>query len=179
MVVEVVCVFIYVTITSSTLLDLVIINNPNAALSCDVVPQEVADHDLISIAVDISKPKRIPVVRTFRHLRNYNKDDFCFKIFQNNELFNLILDTDDVNRQVDIYSSAFTDCLDECAPYVTKEIRRPHTPWMNDDLKEAMKLRNEAQERLKFDRINIALQEQYKREKKHVKTLIAKTKTQY
>ncbi len=67
----------------------------------------------------------------------------------------------------------FIDCLDECAPYVTKKIR-PHTPWMNDDLKFAMKRRNETQKKLKFDRINIGLQEQCKGEK-HVKTLIAKT----
>ncbi len=91
------------------------------------------------------------MVRTFCHLGNYNKDDFCFKLFKKDELFNLLLDTDDVSRQVDIFTSTFIDCLDECAPHVTKKIRRPHAPWMNDDLNEAMKLRNETQERLKFD----------------------------
>ncbi len=86
----------------------------------------------------------MPVVRTFRHLGNHNKDDFCFKLFQNNEYFNLILDTDDVNRQVNIFTSTFIDCLDECAPYVTS-----HETWKWDSKK------------LKFDRVNIALQEQY------------------
>ncbi len=129
-------------------------------LSYDVVSQGVADHGLISITVDISKPRRMPVLRTFRPLGNYTEDDFCFKLFQNNELFKSILDTDDVNRQIDIFISTFIECLGECAPHVTKEIRRPRAPRMNDDLKEATKLRNETQKRLKFDRINIVLQEQ-------------------
>ncbi len=168
-----------VTHTSSTLLDLVITNKPNNVLSCDVVPHEIADHDLTSIIVDIRKPKKLPVVRTFRHLGNYNKDDFCLRLIQNSENFNMILDTDNVNTQVDIFTSTFIKCLDDCAPCVTKEIKRSFAPWMNDALKDAMNLRNETQKKLKSDRTNAALQEQYKQEKKQVKTLIAETKAEY
>ncbi len=50
-----------VTPTSSTIVDLIVINKPDAVSSCDVVPKEIADHDLISIVVDISKPKRQPI----------------------------------------------------------------------------------------------------------------------
>ena len=67
-----------VTPTSSTLLDLVITNKPDAIHSCDVVPHEVSDHDLISISVNIKKPKRPSVIRTFRHLGNY-KRGFLFE----------------------------------------------------------------------------------------------------
>ncbi len=59
-----------VTATSSTLLDLTITNRPAWA----VLPLEITDNDLISITVDISKPKRPPVVRSFRYLGNYTKD---------------------------------------------------------------------------------------------------------
>ncbi len=121
-----------VTRTSSTLIDLVITNKPSAVLSCDVVPQETADHDLTSITVDIKKPKRLPIIRTFRHLCEYTKDNFCFKLLENTENFNLILDTDDVNRQVDVFTCTFIKCLDACAPYVTKQIKRPFAPWMSD-----------------------------------------------
>ena len=80
-----------VTPTSSTLLDLVITNKPDVIHSCDVVPQEIADHDLISITVDISKPKRQPVVRTFRHLGKYTKDAFCLRLLQSKQDFNMNL----------------------------------------------------------------------------------------
>ena len=60
-----------ITHTSSTLLDLAITNKPSAMLSSDVVSQEIADHELTSITVDITKPKKLTVLKTFRHLGFY------------------------------------------------------------------------------------------------------------
>ena len=168
-----------VTATSSTLLDLAITNKPDTVLSHDVVPQEVADHDLISITVDIRKPKRSPVIKTFRHLGLYTKDNLCFKLLQKTDDFNKILNSDDVNMQITIFNTTFIDCLNECAPVVTKEIKRPYAPWMNDSIREAMKVRNATQAKLKSDRLNVDLQEKYKQEKKHVKALIVEGKTQF
>ena len=168
-----------VTPTSSTLLDLVITNKPDTICSWDVIPHEIADHDLISVAIDVSKPKRSPVIRTFRHLGDYNKEDFCFNLFERTQDFNMILNTDDVNKQVDIFSANFIKCLNECAPLVTKEIKRPFAPWMNDSIREAMNIRNTTRVKLKCDRHNTSLQEQYKQEKKHVKTLIDECRTRH
>ncbi len=89
---------------------------------------------------------------------------------------NNILLTDDVNKQVELFTEVFIKCLDACAPIVTKEIKRPFAPWMNDDLRRAMKIRNNAQSNLKADRHNSRFQEAYKREKKRVRTIISKTK---
>ncbi len=50
---------------------------------------------------------------------------------------------------------------------------------MNDDLRRAMKIRNNAQSNLKVDRHVSRLQETYKREKKRVRTLISKTHADY
>ncbi len=50
---------------------------------------------------------------------------------------------------------------------------------MNDDLRRAIKIRNNAQTNLKADRHNSRLQELNKKEKKHVRTLISKTKADY
>ncbi len=93
----------------------------------------------------------------------------------------MILRTDDVERQDDIFTSNFIGCLDACAPYVTKEIKRPFAPWMNTRLQEAMKLgmRDGIRKQLKFDRYNVALQEHYKHEKKQVKTFIAESKAEH
>lgn len=131
-----------VTHTSSTLIDLVITNKPSAVLSCDVVPQEIADNYLTSITVDIKKTKRLPIVRTFRHLDEYAKDNF-FNYLKTLNMFNLILNTDDINRQVDVFTSTFIKCLDACAPYVTNQLKHLFAPWMSDCLREAMNLRDD------------------------------------
>lgn len=168
-----------ITNTSSTLLDLAITNKPGAVLSCDVVPQEIADHDLTGITVDVSKPKKLPVIRTFRHLGKYSKEHFCLNLLENREYFNMILYTDDVNRQVEIFTLNFIRCLNTCAPYVTKEIKRPFAPWMTEHLKETIKVKNETRKKLKLDRHNAALQDRYKHEKKQVKILISESKSEY
>ncbi len=168
-----------VTPTSSTLLDLAITNNPNAVCSWDVVPQEIADHDLISMVIDISKPKRLPVVRAFCHLGHYTRETFCSRLVQNLHNFDLILHTDDVNTQVYIFNVSFFNCLDECAAYVTKELTRPSAPWMNDSSREAGRIKNDFRMRLKLDRYNIDLQEQYKHMKKQTKSLIGKRKADF
>ncbi len=59
-----------ITSTSATLLDLIITNNPDIVLNHDVVPQVIADHDLISVQINVNKPKRQPIVRTFHHFRD-------------------------------------------------------------------------------------------------------------
>ncbi len=115
--------------------------------------------NLISIVVDVSKLKRQPVIRTFHHLGNYSNDAFCSSRLQSIHCFNRILLTDDVNTHVDIFTATFIDCLNECAPFVTKEVKRPFAPWMNDELWEAMRIRNDTRNQLKRDRNDIVLQD--------------------
>ncbi len=78
----------------------------------------------------------------------------------------MILHTDDVNTQVDIFNSNFNKCLNECAPFVTKEVRKPVAPWMNDNIQIAINIRDNIHKTLKSDRHNPKLQEKYKHEKK-------------
>ncbi len=167
-----------ITPTSSTLLDLAITNKPDAIHTCDVVLQEIVDHDLISITIDVSKPKIQPVIRNFRHLAQYSNET-CLRLLQNIQDFNRILNIDDVNTQVDIFTNNFIDCLNDCAPFVTKEIKRPIAPWMNDHMQEAMNQRDNTRKNLKYDRLNLTLLEQYKRVKTRVTSLFAEVKAKH
>ncbi len=69
--------------------------------------------------------------------------------------------------------------MNDCASFVTKEIRRPFAPWMNDHIREAMIHRDDTRRKLKCDCLNTTLFEQYKREKKRTRTLIAEGKAKY
>ncbi len=62
--------------------------------------------------------------------------------------------------------------LDECAPKVTRVIRREFAPWMSDTIRRAIQIRNNKQKELKKDRQNTTLLQEYKTEKKRVTTLI-------
>ena len=168
-----------VTPTSATLLDLVVTNKPDHVLAKSIVPLVIADHDLISITIDITKPQRQPEIRTLRHFGRYNKDSLCELLLSESDNFNQIMDTDDVNLQVNIFNEIFISCLDKCAPLVTREVTRPAAPWLSDELRLAMKQRDDTRSKLSRDRSNTTLQQQYTDEKKVVKSRIAASIKEY
>ena len=168
-----------ITEMSSTLLDVIIVNNPEMVLMTDVFPCEIADHELISLKINISKPKRKAVYKTFRSLRNYNKNTFCNLLLEKTTELNSIINTDDVDAQVSTFNDIFQSCLNKCAPIITTQITRPPAPWITDEIRTAISHRNDIQRLLKCDRQNIHLQNKYKKEKKGVRSLIAVSKTKY
>lgn len=163
------------TSTSSTLLDLIITNKPDIILSHDVVPLVIADHDLVSVVINVRKPRKRSVVKTFRDLKNYDKDTFCSVLLDNVPLMNDIFLTDDVDRQVYIFNDVFTKCLNMYAPIITKAVKGRPAPWMSDEIRVAMQDRNELQKQLKVNHDNYSLRERYKAAKNQVKTLIKST----
>ncbi len=74
------------------------------------------------------------MIKTFRQLGKYNKDTLCDLLLLEAHNLNQIMETDDVDLQINIFNYTFTGCLDECAPFVTKVITRPLSPWFNEDL---------------------------------------------
>ncbi len=60
-----------VTPQSAALLDIIAMNKYDAVIHKDVIPNAIADHDLITVIVNITKPKRKTVMKTFRHLGAY------------------------------------------------------------------------------------------------------------
>lgn len=124
-----------ITPTSATLLDIILTNNSESVIHCDTIPCPVADHELITATVNLRKPKRVPTFKTFRDLRSYSSDTFCSLLWQESNELNRIFDTDNVETQADIFTKCFMACLDKCAPLVTKQVRRPPAPWINESVK--------------------------------------------
>ena len=154
-----------ITTTSSTLIDLIITNNLEIVRHSDVLPCHVADHELITLVINVKKEKRPPVTKTFRSLAGYTPDQLCNLLLTKSSFLNTILDTDEVNIQVLIFTNIFNECLDACAPLVTREIKRPPAPWIDSELKDAMKFRDEIHRKLKIDKGNNVLEGNYKSEK--------------
>ena len=168
-----------ITPTSATLLDVIITNSPEIISDSDVIPHIIGDHDLITLTANITKPKRLPVVKTFRDLKNYSNDILCLHILNELQNLNKIMATDNINEQVDVLTSVFSQSLEKCAPFVTREIKRPPAPWITSEIRDVMATRDLAHKELKTDRLNQLLQERYKHLKKRTKSLISAAKQQY
>ena len=167
-----------ITQTSKTLLDVIITNKKDLVLSFDVEPCHYSDHEMISVEINIDKPPKQREIKTFRSLKDYRKDVFCEKLMEKTPSLNLLLNTDDVNEQVDIFTNTFMKCLDSCAPIVTKTIHRPPAPWMNDEIKKEMQNRNVLRQRIEKSN-NDVTNELYRISKKRVKSLLIKAKEHY
>lgn len=168
-----------ITQNSSTLLDVIITNNTEMILKSDVEPGNVADHEVISVVINIHKPKQEPITKTYRSHKDYSQDIFCNLLLNNSHLLNRILDTDDSNCQVIIFTDVFNNCLDQCAPYVTTEITRPPAPWIDDDMKKIIYEKNKLKERLKSNRSNHLLDSEFKDSKKLVEHCLRTSKKQH
>ena len=121
-----------ITPTSATLIDVIITNKPDIIINTDVIPHPIADHDLISATLNITKPKFPRKIKTIREIKNYSSDTLCNSILNNINYMNEMFLTDDANNQASILTSVLNHCLDQCAPIVTKVISRPPSPWMNN-----------------------------------------------
>ena len=167
-----------ITTTSRTLIDVAITNNKEKVLSADVEACHISDHEMISLIINVSKPKREKEIKTFRSLKDYSKEAFCNILLDKKDLFDQILRTDDVNVQEDIFTTNFMSSLDSCAPIVTKTITRPPAPWMTDEIRSEMRCRNSLKERLhlEYNEITDAL---YKLSKKRVKSMIRIAKSNF
>jgi len=168
-----------VTPQSATLLDILITNKKESIVNYDCLPSTIADHDMIISKIDISKPKRPKIEKTFRSMVNYSKDNFCEALLNSSYCLNKITLTDDVDEQVNILNTVFNSCLDQVAPKTTKVINRPPAPWINKAIKDNMNFRDNLQGMLKLDRHNIQLHNKYKEEKKRVKDKLHDAKKTY
>lgn len=168
-----------ITSTSATLLDTIVTNRPKSVLQSDVIPCLVGDHELITVTINLRKPKILPSIKTSRDLRNYSPDVLCNQLLQVSHNLDKIYATDSIDMQVKIFTESVGRCLNVSAPLVTKVVKRPLAPWMCDGLRGLIREKNNVRGDLKLDRNNTQLQERHKTLKKQVKMLLKESKTKH
>ena len=169
-----------ITLNSATLLDVIITNNmSDTVISSVVLPCPVADHDLISATINLRKDKPKNVIITNRCLKDYSPKIFCDLLHKEHPKFRQIFLTDDIDVQTSVFTKNFVTCLDQCAPTVTRELRRPPAPWLSDEILHLMNVRNMKQKALKLNRHNIILQQEYKILKTRVKNMLSVARNEF
>ncbi|XP_069974804.1 uncharacterized protein [Penaeus vannamei] len=83
------------------------------------------------------------------------------------------------DHKVTIFNNVFNECMNVCAPFITKKITRPPAPWITNDVKAAMAVRDVLRERIHNNSTDMVLWENYKIEKKCLRVLIDANKKQY
>ena len=168
-----------ITPNSSTLLDLLITNKREMIVKSEVLPSPVADHEMITVVVNIRKPKPEPQTITYRCKKSYSQNIFCNLLLNHSHVLNNVLHTDNANSQVTILTETFNKCLDHCAPIITVELTRPFAPWIDENLRLVIAEKNEIQSKLKVDRQNYELANTFKQVKKSTESLLNNAKNKH
>ncbi len=95
------------TSLSVTLLDLIVTNSAALVLDHDIILCPIPDHDLLTLTLDIAKPKRLPITKTIREMKSYSPELFCNSLMSEKETLDNIYVTDNVNTQVEILNDVF------------------------------------------------------------------------
>lgn len=141
-----------VTTTSSTLIDLLLVNNSENVKMCDVVDiPGISDHCFVYMAYALKKPKYKPKTITRRVFKHFNQEAFL------NDIANAPWDNvyaveeNDLDSKATIFENYFVSIIEKHAPLKTFTVKHRKATWLTDDIKKHMDERDK--QKNKFNNI--------------------------
>lgn len=129
--------------SSATLLDLIICSTSLHVSDCRVhMNSSISDHCLISCRLRIDKPKLQPFFYTYRDFRNFDQELFLQDL-SGLPLFRILYDND-INNKIYLFNNSILEVFNRHAPTRTVRVTRKPAPWLTDNLKFIMSLRDKA-----------------------------------
>ena len=160
-----------VTSVSSTLIDLVITNDTNLKELPRNLPN-LSDHRTLAVEMTV---KDIETKKKYMHVRNLNRDNID-KIIADLNMKNWDYTSTDVNVLYTNFIGNIMSSINKICP--EKRILAKVTPWINKNVKQAQKERNEAYKTWELTRTDCHWEE-YKAKRNRVTTVIRQERIQY
>jgi len=128
---------------SSTLIDYVITPVDLPILDSGVINyHNLADHSLVFCNVNFRNIPDSPILRTYRDYRFFNYNNFMQDLLSIpwEHMFYI----NNINDKLSFLNNNITALFDFHAPYVTRRFSKPHKPWITDNVKFLISLREDA-----------------------------------
>jgi hypothetical protein len=159
------------------LLDLLITRENATLVSGIYLHPGLSDHFAVMSQLSLQKPHPPKVIITTRNIKSIDVDVF------RNDLVVLLSDFDmtstDLDSCVQNYEVILSSLLNKHAPARTRSVRlRPHSPWFNDAIQTARKLRRVHERKWRHSRLEIDRQ-LYCNQRQRVNELINVAKIEY
>lgn len=164
--------------SSSTLIDLIIVSDESLICKCGVRSlYAVSDHELVFCELDNNKPKILTsVVRTFRDYNNLNYNSLTADL--HSIPWNNLYDLETIDDKVTFLNENLIILQDKHIPAVTRRFKKQFNPWMTDNIKLLISLRNKALTRFKISK-SPHHWNYYKNLRNYTKVAISKEKKAY
>lgn len=140
-----------ITLTSSTLLDVICLNNSCKVIVSGTEDLDFTDHSLIYCTIDIKVASVLPGKVWYR---DYSK--FVMKEFErdaSNINWEHILTLPDIDSKLTFFISAIHAVFDIHAPIKSKNIRKKSKPYITPTIQRMIKLKNRAHSKYKRTRL--------------------------
>lgn len=159
------------------LIDVLVTSNPKLISDVQVINMDnISDHHLVLTDLDLQK-NRVPIsYRTYRDYSHFVLTDFV------NDLFNVnwqnIFNMTNIDQMITFFQKNVTDVFNIHAPLKTSRFSKPPAPWITDNIKFMMKLRQKALTRYKKLKTDTSLYE-YKQLRNLVTSAVRNEKKAY
>lgn len=132
-----------ITNTSGTLLDPIFVSNKEIVISCGTENvDQISDHKLVFCELKAKVTKFKQKFVEFRDFKNFDYNLFVQDL--DKVPFHEILRCHDIDSKVDLLTFLITKLFDGHAPMKKVRVSKVKAPWLSDNLKKLMKIRDQA-----------------------------------
>ena len=142
-----------VTSTTASTIDLIIVSDIHRVSQSGVSHCSFSDHDIIYCTRKLNRGCFHKHNTTkVRCMKEYNKDEFVCKLQKLN--WNSVLNNTSVNKAWYSFSQMFKNVIDEVAPLKEVRLKQRNQLWFNGEVREMIRLRNQAYSKFKQSKNN-------------------------
>ena len=131
-----------ITDSTSSLLDIALVTNPENILQHGVLHVGISDHSLIYVCRKLSPnliKNQVKVIRS-RDYKNYMQGNFNFDL--SNALLNMDWENDDPNGLWENFKTTFNYVSDVHVPIKSRRVRNKIAPWLTNEIKKNINKRD-------------------------------------
>ena len=115
--------------------------DPTLAESCSVITSSISDHNLVEVTLKVIRPKVKAKYVTTRSYSGYAPDSFSEGLSL--VPWHMAYFFDEIDSQVETFSSLFLDVQDQHVPIKHIKIKSRSNPFVTPEIKQVMKTRDQ------------------------------------
>jgi len=163
--------------TTQTTIDLVLVSDKSRITESGVIKYGLSDHSIIFCTRKIKQTVlNCHTSIKIRSLKKYSKEVLNGCLVKMN--WSTVLLCSDVDKAWYLFKSMFLETIDKIAPYKEIRIKQRTEPWVNDDILEAIRLRNRKHGKFREKKDEQSWAD-YKKARNEVNKLVVNTKKAY
>lgn len=138
--------------SSFGILDHIIVSDSSLVSNTDVDHYHaIADHAVIKVTLNTECNNTFEKCVRYRCMKNFDINEFLNDLQSTN--WGLLYDMQDVNSKLSFFNEQLINIFDKHAPFKISIVKKKPAPWLTDNLRFMMKLRDKALSRYKKSKI--------------------------